>query len=167
MRIVNLDNIEYMYREVETTEYKVLEYDVSTSTFETFEDTYQLQETGPLVFSYIIDNRLYFQYEKGDCMSIDLSGEEKYIYTKEKEQLDQLIHALHPEFQSNHTRIIPMGKNGDMEMIADCIVVANDMGFDHVLLAGYDNTGDMESYPNLYFSNTDYEWITDCYIREQ
>ena len=41
--------------------YKVLEYDVSTSTFETFEDTYQLQETGPLVFSYIIDNRLYFQ----------------------------------------------------------------------------------------------------------
>ena len=111
MRIVNLDNIEYMYREVETTEYKVLEYDVSTTTFETFEDTYQLQETGPLVFSYIIDNRLYFQYEKGDCMSIDLSGEEKYIYTKEKEQLDQLIHALHPEFQSNHTRIIPMGKN--------------------------------------------------------
>ena len=80
-----------MYREVETTEYKVLEYDVSTSTFETFEDTYQLQETGPLVFSYIIDNRLYFQYEKGDCMSIDLSGEEKYIYTKEKEQLDQLM----------------------------------------------------------------------------
>lgn len=61
MRIVNLDNIEYMYREVETTEYKVLEYDVSTTTFETFEDTYQLQETGPLVFSYIIDNRLYFQ----------------------------------------------------------------------------------------------------------
>ena len=61
MRIVNLDNIEYMYWEVETTEYKVLEYDVSTSTFETFEDTYQLQETGPLVFSYIIDNRLLYQ----------------------------------------------------------------------------------------------------------